>query len=192
MIIRRIENKWLVLNYNYLALLEVTEELGSEWQVHDYFRNSVQSYCENGCTSNKPHTLSAFIDAKMIPSVLNTVKIALWEGELEQRVTAHNDAMTDTVIIRIDSSFMVYVEKLYGEESVGIIDPISLDNLEFLENDEVQAIIHGISGDNVVQECIDKANRLRDSANNKHMLDNLNNCDLTLMGDEDLAWLLSK
>ena len=109
---------------------------------------------------------------------------------IEHRVSCYHNDFYDDVIVRIDSDFMVEAELTTGDSIVSIADPILMDDLELFEREDVKEFLHGITV-GVKNECKDKADCLRVRMRNEDSFKILTNCDLTLMSDEGMFYLVS-
>ena len=192
MLLKQVNNKWIVFNYNYFTIHPITNELNEEWKMRDYYKNKIKQYCESGNYGNYPiHKFANFIDARIIDSIINNTKIALWEGVLEKRVTTYRYDYTDSVLITIesiedDNDFEVRIETTEDNDIIEI-GSISLDYLEFIENNK--EYFSGIN-DGVAEEMNNKSNYLRSIVNKRYITNSLSNCDITFMADEGMLYLV--
>ena len=189
MLIKDIGKKWLVCNYNYVSLLDKNNH-DSEYSVREYYKSIMKTYAESSNSIYGVHKFGAFIDALALPQLLDLAKYALWTGMIEHRVSCYHNDFYDDVIVRIDSDFMVEAELTTGDSIVSIADPILMDDLELFEREDVKEFLHGITV-GVKNECKDKADCLRVRMRNEDSFKILTNCDLTLMSDEGMFYLVS-
>ncbi len=194
MIINRIEDKWVICNYNYICLLPVVDYMQDEWQVREHFRRKISDFCTKPSTPNtveemRAHAFGHFIDAGMLNVIINTVKVAMWEGLTEQRLEVFKDPEAEGIIIRVNEDFTVSVEAIVDGIEVPIVTPIPLDDLEFYEREDIQQILTGMTKQ-VAEECRSKAKTLRDAVGHSPITQVLSDCDITLLMDEGLRDLL--
>lgn len=194
MIINKIEDRWVICNYNYICLLPVTEFYQNDYQVREHFRDLIRRFCSkpispNNCEDIRTHAFGPFIDAQLVNIIINTVKVALWEGYTEQQLEVFKDPNAEGILIRVNEDFTVSVEASINGCNVPVITPIPLDDLEFLERDDIQDILKGMDA-RVAQECNDKAHTLREAVGYSPMSQILSDCDITLLTDEGLRELL--
>lgn len=206
MIVRKVDNKWIVCNYNYLMIAPA--EIGDDENavknyVHSILSKSKEAFVSNSNTDIiKSETMNddfrytsysnllGFVDMLTIGSVIDTVKVALWIGSIREPVMLNNSRYIENVIVEIDDE-MVYVE--IPEDSEGNstypILSFSMDYLELYDSPELIKMISDISK-SVRDECRNKANDIRNHAGYKEFAKYLTDCDLTLLTDEGFGDLL--
>lgn len=194
MIINKIEDRWVICNYNYICLLPVTDYCQNDWQIRERFRDKIKNFCAHPASPDnledmRVHAFGPFIDSSLVNVIINTVKVALWEGYTEQRLEVFKDPNAEGVLIRVNEDFTVSVDAVIDGCEVPLVTPIPLDDLEFLEREDVQNILKGMT-ESVAKECHDKARVLREAVNNSPMSQILSDCDITLLTDEGLRELL--
>ena len=194
MIINKIEDRWVICNYNFICLLPITDYMQNDWEVREHFRHKIDSFCKNPTTPDnledmRTHAFGPFIEAGLINIIINTVKVALWEGMTEQTLEVFKDSDADSILVRVNEDFTVSVDAMVEGCEVPIITPIPLDDLEFFERDDVQNILSGMN-ERVAEECYNKAKALRNAVGNSPLTQVLSDCDITLLTDEGLRDLL--
>lgn len=194
MIITKVADKWVICNYNYIALLPITEYLQNEYQVREHFKAKINAFCTGKATPNtiedvREHAFGPFIDARMLTSIINVVKVILYEGLTEQRIEVFKDPHAEGILVHVNEDFTVSIETITEDILVPLVTPIPLDDLEFYERDDVHKIIEGMT-DSVAEECHNKANALRAAVSENPVTELLSDCDITLLMDEGLRQLL--
>lgn len=207
MIIRNVDNRWVVCNYNYLMI--VPDGVGKDENsvknfIHNYLAKTKDNFVSNQDTKNISRDtmpkdfvensyskLFGFIDMITIGSVLDTVKVALWSGNLREHVMLKNSRYIENVIVYVDEDDMVNVELPEGEDSSEryTIMNMNLDYLELFGKPEISNMIENVTK-SVRDECHEKARNIRNYAGYKDFANYLTDCDVTLLSDEGFGDLL--
>jgi hypothetical protein len=187
------DNRWLIVNYNYLYLLPENLKFDNESSVRQYFVTLMTDFCKDyeKCNTTMLHMFGGFMTKDMVKFLLNSVKYMLYEGCISQTCDFIDENIPYTLTIDVNEK--LEAEILFTSEILDEIrdfPSVSLDDLEVYESEEVLNVINGMS-DSVAKECEDKANGIRKSASNKALVDKLSNCDLTLLTDEGLWNLIN-
>lgn len=192
--IKKIEGRWVIVQYNYVALLPEDCGLEDEQAVHSYLKKKVRTFCKEYPENDLGyyHVLESFMSIDMLNMLINGVKYTLYNGLVERNLCFVDTQIHYTLNILINADMLVELTVTSDEfDNVHTYRDVSLDDLEFFETEEMKALLESMSSD-AREKCAERAMQIREKTeqHGKGIAKRLSNCELTLIDDERLLYLL--
>ena len=192
--IKKIEGRWVIVQYNYVALLPEDCDLGDEQAVHLYLKKKIRTFCKEYPENDLGyyHVLESFMSIDMLNMLINGVKYTLYNGLVERNLCFVDTQIHYTLNILINADMFVELTVTSDEfDNVHTYRDVSLDDLEFFETEGMKALLESMSN-NAREKCVERAMKIREKIeqHGKGITSQLSNCELTLIDDERLLYLL--
>lgn len=192
--IKNIEGRWVIIQYNYVALLPEDCGLEDEGAVHQYLKKKIRTFCKDYPENDLGyyHIFESFMSIDMLNMLINGVKYTLYNGLIERKLCFVDTQIHYTLNILINTDMFVEITVTSDEfDNVHIYRDVSLDDLEFFETEGMKSLFESMSND-VHKDCVQRAIQLRERTRNvgRGVATRLSDCELTVVDDERLLYLL--